>query len=74
MVNSETPWAPGTVVVAKYHHKQTDSDDLPFDKGDRLTIVSKTDDENWYKARSKDGREGLVPACYVMKVKAEDHC
>jgi c-src tyrosine kinase len=67
----KTPWAPGTVVVAKYQFKGSATHDLPFGKGDRLTIVSASRDPNWYKARREDGLEGMLPANFVMEVKAE---
>ena len=44
-----------------------DPDDLPFKKGEILTIVSK-DEENWWTARNSLGQTGSIPVPYVAKV------
>ena len=44
-----------------------DPDDLPFKKGEFLTIVSK-DEENWWTARNSLGQTGSIPVPYVAKV------
>ena len=44
-----------------------DPDDLPFRKGEILTIVSK-DEENWWTARNALGQTGSIPVPYVAKV------
>ncbi|XP_013927645.1 PREDICTED: tyrosine-protein kinase CSK-like, partial [Thamnophis sirtalis] len=36
-------------------------------KGVLLTVVSLFQDPNWYKAKNKVGREGIIPANYVQK-------
>jgi SH3 domain len=38
----QTPWQPGTEVVALYKFVGNSSDDLPFKRGDILTIVRAT--------------------------------
>ena len=43
-----------------------DPDDLPFRKGEILTIVSK-DEENWWTARNALGQTGSIPVPYVAK-------
>lgn len=58
-------WPPGTEVVARYNFKASAEDDLSFQKGDIMTIVTPTRDPNWYRARHVDGREGLIPANYI---------
>ncbi|CAH1794492.1 unnamed protein product [Owenia fusiformis] len=40
-------------------------DELPFQKGSILKILSMTDDKNWYKAE-QFGREGFVPKNYIQ--------
>jgi len=45
--------------------------DLPFSKGDTLTIISSSKDPNWYKARRADGLEGMIPYNYVQKKKQQ---
>ncbi|NWI02867.1 CSK kinase, partial [Tichodroma muraria] len=60
-------WPSGTECIAKYNFHGTAEQDLPFSKGDVLTIVAVTKDPNWYKAKNKVGREGIIPANYVQK-------
>lgn len=40
--------------------------DLPFKKGAILTIKNTSVDPNWWVASDKDGKEGMVPANYVV--------
>lgn len=54
-------------VVGKYDFDGSDPDDLPFKKGEILTIVSK-DEENWWTARNSLGQTGSIPVPYVAKV------
>ncbi|CAL4102300.1 unnamed protein product, partial [Meganyctiphanes norvegica] len=58
-------WSPDTEVVARYAFAGTSSDDLPFAKLERLTIVRATNDPNWVKARNHHGNEGMIPTAYV---------
>uniref|UniRef100_A0A8C5TZ07 non-specific protein-tyrosine kinase n=1 Tax=Malurus cyaneus samueli TaxID=2593467 RepID=A0A8C5TZ07_9PASS len=67
MVPSAAVWPSGTECIAKYNFHGTAEQDLPFSKGDVLTIVAVTKDPNWYKAKNKVGREGIIPANYVQK-------
>ncbi|XDV28429.1 hypothetical protein PO909_031746, partial [Leuciscus waleckii] len=60
-------WPFGTECVAKYNFQGSTDLDLPFSKGDLLTIISITKDPNWYKAKNSVGREGTIPANYVQK-------
>lgn len=62
-------WSRGTQVVANYNFEGSSPDDLPFKKGDVLTIVQPTKDPNWYKGKNESGKEGMVPATYVQKRK-----
>ncbi|XP_061173254.1 tyrosine-protein kinase CSK-like isoform X2 [Saccostrea echinata] len=62
-------WPKGTQVVANYNFDGSSPDDLPFKKGDVITIVQSTRDPNWYKGRNDNGKEGMVPATYVQKRK-----
>ena len=57
----------GTEVVARYDFEGNSDKDLPFDKGDILTILSQALDTNWYHAQHVDGRKGLIPANYVQR-------
>lgn len=38
----QTPWSTGTECVAKYNFQTTNEQDLPFCKGDVLTIIGVT--------------------------------
>uniref|UniRef100_A0A7N8X3W4 Tyrosine-protein kinase n=1 Tax=Mastacembelus armatus TaxID=205130 RepID=A0A7N8X3W4_9TELE len=67
MTEVQTPWPQGTECVARYNFKGTSEQDLPFNKGDVLTIIVVTKDPNWYKAKNAAGREGTIPANYVQK-------
>uniref|UniRef100_A0AAY4DB74 Tyrosine-protein kinase n=1 Tax=Denticeps clupeoides TaxID=299321 RepID=A0AAY4DB74_9TELE len=62
-----TIWPSGTECLAKYNFKGSTAQDLPFCKGDVLTILSATKDPNWYKAKNSGGQEGTIPANYVQK-------
>ncbi|KAK3866099.1 hypothetical protein Pcinc_028356 [Petrolisthes cinctipes] len=64
-------WTPGAEVVARYAFSGTSTEDLSFDKMERLTIVKPTNDPNWVKARSRTGVEGMIPTSYVMECKKE---
>lgn len=63
----QTPWQPSTECVANYDFEGKTDQDLPFTKGEFLTIVAVTKDPNWYKAKNKVGRVGFIPANYVQK-------
>jgi c-src tyrosine kinase len=65
-------WEPGTKCQAKYNFPGSTPHDLPFNKGEILTIIHPTKDPNWYKARRQDGMEGIIPFNYVTKYKQED--
>ncbi|KAG5848836.1 hypothetical protein ANANG_G00103650 [Anguilla anguilla] len=67
MSEIQTTWPPGAECVAKYNFQGTTEQDLPFCKGDVLTIIGVTKDPNWYKAKNTVGREGTIPANYVQK-------
>uniref|UniRef100_A0A3Q2CLY1 non-specific protein-tyrosine kinase n=1 Tax=Cyprinodon variegatus TaxID=28743 RepID=A0A3Q2CLY1_CYPVA len=64
---STSPWPQGTECVARYNFKGTSEQDLPFNKGDVLTIIIVTKDPNWYHAKNAAGQEGTIPANYVQK-------
>lgn len=53
-------------VVAKYDFGGRDPEDLPFKKGEILTIVRK-EEEEWWLARNSSGKEGLIPVPYIDK-------
>lgn len=50
-----------------YDFPGNDAEDLPFRKGEILVIVEKPE-EQWWSARNKDGRAGMIPVPYVEKL------
>ncbi|XP_026538679.1 crk-like protein [Notechis scutatus] len=50
-----------------YDFPGNDAEDLPFKKGEILVIVEKPEDQ-WWSARNKDGRIGMIPVPYVEKL------
>ncbi|KAI8926292.1 SH3 domain-containing protein [Entophlyctis helioformis] len=57
------------VVRALYSYTPQNPDELAFEEGDVLYVVSK-DDANWWKCRSGD-REGMVPSNYLGENSAQ---
>ncbi|MCL4130692.1 UNVERIFIED_CONTAM: hypothetical protein GTU68_031146 [Idotea baltica] len=53
-------------VIAKYDFEGSDPDDLPFKKGEILTIVTK-DEDQWWTARNSNSQTGSIPVPYVLK-------
>ncbi|CAG2053501.1 unnamed protein product, partial [Timema podura] len=53
-------------VIAKYDFEGSDQDDLPFKKGEILTVVSK-DEDQWWTARNTLGQTGSIPVPYIQK-------
>ncbi|XP_077979364.1 crk-like protein [Glandiceps talaboti] len=51
---------------AIYDFPGRDADDLPFRKGEVLTLIRK-DEENWWTMKNTQGREGSVPVPYIEK-------
>jgi len=51
-------------VRAKFNFHGNDPEDLPFKKGDMLTVIRK-EEEKWWLARDNTGREGMIPVPYV---------
>ncbi|XP_034112035.1 adapter molecule Crk isoform X2 [Drosophila albomicans] len=45
---------------------EKDQDDLPFQRGEVLTIIRK-DEDQWWTARSSTGQIGQIPVPYVQK-------
>ncbi|XP_050023708.1 adapter molecule Crk [Dermacentor andersoni] len=55
-------------VKAKYDFEGSgDADDLPFRKGEVLTVISK-DEDQWWTARNSLGHTGSIPVPYVEKI------
>lgn len=55
-------------VKAKYDFDGSgDADDLPFRKGEVLTVISK-DEDQWWTARNTLGHTGSIPVPYVERI------
>lgn len=50
-----------------YDFTGSDAEDLPFKKGEVLVILEKPE-EQWWSAKNKDGRVGMIPVPYVEKL------
>jgi len=62
--------APREKFIAKYDFQGNDQEDLPFTKGEILTILQK-DEEQWWTAKDSKGKVGLVPRPYIQKYDPE---
>lgn len=54
-------------VRAKYDFTGSDADDLPFRKGEILTVINK-DEDQWWTAKNGLGQTGQIPVPYVEPV------
>lgn len=53
--------------ITLYTFEGKDPEDLPFRKGEILTILQK-DEAQWWTARNSKGDKGQVPVTYLQKV------
>lgn len=53
-------------VQAKYDFEGKDAEDLPFKKGEILTVITK-DEDQWWTAKNSLGQTGSIPVPYVQK-------
>lgn len=57
------------IVTALYSFTGSNSEELSFEKGDKLVIIDKPpEDPEWWRARNSRGDVGLVPRNYVQIV------
>lgn len=61
------PQAVLEVVVAKYDFDGSDTDDLPFKRGERLLVINR-DEEQWWTAKNAQGKTGSIPVPYVQRL------
>lgn len=54
-------------VIAKFDFEGNDLEDLPFKRGDVMTIISK-DEHQWWTARNAQGKVGQIPVPYIGKL------
>ncbi|XP_033113226.1 crk-like protein isoform X2 [Anneissia japonica] len=62
------PTAGGELVIALYDFKGKDEEDLPFNKGDILTVIRKDEEQWWTAVHPATGAKGAIPKPYVEKV------
>ncbi|KAL7726682.1 hypothetical protein ACLKA6_012763 [Drosophila palustris] len=53
-------------VIAKFDFVGSDQDDLPFQRGEVLTVIRK-DEDQWWTARNSTGQIGQIPVPYVQR-------
>ncbi|XP_039496368.1 adapter molecule Crk isoform X4 [Drosophila santomea] len=53
-------------VIGKFDFVGSDQDDLPFQRGEVLTIVRK-DEDQWWTARNSLGKIGQIPVPYIQQ-------
>lgn len=56
------------IFLAKYQYKATAPDELSFDKGAKIILIEKEDEEGWWKGKVGE-QVGLFPSNYVKQVK-----
>ncbi|CAD7001918.1 unnamed protein product [Ceratitis capitata] len=61
-------------VIRRYDFESSDQDDLPFRRGEILTIIRK-DEDQWWTAKNQQGQIGQRPVPYVQRCEGntEDH-
>ncbi|KAI8036433.1 adapter molecule Crk isoform X1 [Drosophila gunungcola] len=52
-------------VIGKFDFVGTDQDDLPFQRGEVLTVLRK-DEDQWWTARNSSGKIGQIPVPYIQ--------
>ncbi|XP_067637435.1 adapter molecule Crk [Eurosta solidaginis] len=62
-------------VIGKFDFDGTDQDDLPFRRGEVLTVLRK-DEDQWWTARNQQGQIGQIPVPYVQRYEEsrDDNC
>jgi hypothetical protein len=59
-----------TIFVALYEYEARISEDLSFQKGERLLIVNTADGDWWYARSLSTNKEGYIPSTYVAAEKS----
>ncbi|XP_016943991.1 adapter molecule Crk isoform X4 [Drosophila suzukii] len=55
-------------VIGKFDFVGSDQDDLPFQRGEILTVIRK-DEDQWWTARNSSGKIGQIPVPYICQTK-----
>ncbi|XP_037724178.1 adapter molecule Crk isoform X1 [Drosophila subpulchrella] len=53
-------------VIGKFDFVGSDQDDLPFQRGEILTVIRK-DEDQWWTARNSSGKIGQIPVPYICQ-------
>ncbi|XP_017477228.1 PREDICTED: adapter molecule Crk isoform X7 [Rhagoletis zephyria] len=53
-------------VIGRFDFEGSDQDDLPFRRGEILTVIRK-DEDQWWTARNQQGQIGQIPVPYVQR-------
>ena len=53
------------VVYTLFSRRAKDSDELGFTDGEQLTILHRSDEEQWWLAENTKGKQGLVPYTFL---------
>ena len=62
---------PERFAKALFEYESKYADELSFREGEILTIVSTSSiEDGWYRARTKEGKVGIIPGNYVIFVEA----
>ncbi|XP_078116383.1 tyrosine-protein kinase BTK [Sander vitreus] len=56
----------GMTVIAEYNYTPMSPQDLELRKDEEYTVLEMSD-QNWWKARDKNGKEGYIPCNYVVE-------
>ncbi|KAA8588710.1 hypothetical protein FQN60_010055 [Etheostoma spectabile] len=56
----------GMTVIAEYNYTPMSPQDLELRKDEEYTILEMSD-QNWWKARDKNGKEGYIPCNFVVE-------
>uniref|UniRef100_A0A0K8U2F3 Adapter molecule Crk n=1 Tax=Bactrocera latifrons TaxID=174628 RepID=A0A0K8U2F3_BACLA len=62
-------------VIGRYDFEGSDQDDLPFRRGEILTVIRK-DEDQWWTVRNQQGQIGQIPVPYVQvcEENTDDNC
>ncbi|XP_017477162.1 PREDICTED: adapter molecule Crk isoform X3 [Rhagoletis zephyria] len=62
-------------VIGRFDFEGSDQDDLPFRRGEILTVIRK-DEDQWWTARNQQGQIGQIPVPYVQRCEgnSDDNC
>jgi hypothetical protein len=49
-----------------YNFRGNQSDELNVDQNEVVVVLDMSDTDGWWKARTRDGTEGMVPHNYLL--------